>query len=126
MKRLLLGIPAVLFAMLLGAAALKTPQPRLSVYPRVALTEGVRVEWFIPRHADNRAYRVEIDGPLYRATEGQLEGNDARAIFPALTIYTLPEGEYDVRLIIQKVDRSVTVTRTTFCRGSGCFEGLEQ
>lgn len=125
MKRLLLGIPTILLALLLGAAALQTPQPRLSVYPRVALTSGVRVEWFIPRHADNRAYRVEVDGPLYRSTEGQLEGNDARAIFPPLTIYTLPEGEYDVRLTVEKVDRSITVTRTTFCRGAGCFQGTE-
>ena len=94
---------------------------RLIVYPRVALSDGVRIEAFVPREKDNRRLRVEMDGPLFRAFEEPLEGEDARALF-TITIDRLPEGQYMVAAVVLRADGTTRVVRAPFCRGAGCFE----
>ena len=102
-----------------------TPKPRLTVYPRVAIDSGVRVEAFIPKHINNRRMRIEIDGPLFRAFEEPMEGENAKAIY-AITIDSLPEGEYLVTLGIMTSDGKIQTLRVSFCRGAGCFSEVPQ
>ena len=102
-----------------------TPQPRLTAYPRVALNDGVRLEAVIPKDTANRRMRLEMDGPLFRAFEEPMEGDRARVIY-ALTIDRLPEGEYNVTLVILKSDLSRVTKHATFCRGGGCFSEVPQ
>ena len=115
-------ITLVVVLILAGVVSAEAPRARLIVYPRVSLTEGVRIEVFVPRHTDNRRLRVEMDGPLFRAFEEPLEGENARATFPPLTIDRLPEGRYTVTAGVWRADGSMKAVRTEFCRGAGCFE----
>lgn len=113
------------FIFLLGAALpAEDPKPRLTVYPRVALDSGVRIEAFIPRHADNRRMGITVDGPMYRSFEQELDGTNAQVLFP-LSIDRLNEGRYDVFLMIAKADGTQVTIRDSFCRGAGCVEGVE-
>ena len=104
---------------------------RLSIYPRVSLTEGVRITAYISRDPDNRRMRLEVDGPFSRAFEEQMEGDAARVVYP-MFIDHLPEGEYTVFLTVLWVDRtkadgwSTLVKKDTFCRGSGCIGDVPQ
>lgn len=96
------------------------PAFRLNVNPRVGINEGVRIEAVIPRHADNRRMRIEMDGPLYRAFEEPMEGESARVIY-SLFVDRLPEGDYTVYCIVLRADGTRKQIKTTFCRGEACY-----
>lgn len=118
-------ILALAFLILTGASLpAESPQPRLTVYPRVALDSGVRIEAFIPRDVLNRRMGLVVDGPIYRSFEEPLEGENARALF-GITIDRLDEGHYEVFLVIAKSDGTRKTIRSEFCRGAGCFQGVE-
>jgi hypothetical protein len=109
------------FVVIILLASAPAAEPRLTVYPRVALDSGVRIEAFIPRHADNRRMGLVVDGPIYRSFEEPLEGEHARALF-GMTLDRLDEGRYEVFLTVVKVGGVQRTIHSEFCRGGGCFE----
>ena len=94
---------------------------RLTVYPRMAISGGVRVEAFVPRNPTNRRLRVEIDGDAFlRAFEEDMDADNARVLY-VLQIDQLPEGQYVARLdVYGGSGHSTGHTTANFCRGDGC------
>lgn len=99
----------------------KEPDIHLTAYPRIALTDGVRIEAFVPRHSANRRIRVEMEGPLSRAFEEDMDGDKARVIYAITVNNKLADGVYTVTLAVQRVDGSVKRKQVEFCRGEGCI-----
>lgn len=97
---------------------------RISAYPRVSLTEGVRVEATVPRDLQNRALLLEIDGPLYRSHAEDIDGDRAPVVYD-LTVDPLPEGSYVARVVVVRVDGTQRTVQTPFCRGRGCTGDIE-
>lgn len=107
---------------LLLASPVFSASARLSATPHFALSGGVHVEAVIPRDIHNRRLRVTVDGPAYyRAFEEDMEGDKARVIY-RLDIDQLPEGEYEVGLVVERASNEPTILRATFCRGSCASE----
>jgi hypothetical protein len=86
---------------LLAAAAALTL--RLSAYTCLAPCD-VRAEVVIPRHADNRYYVVQLDGPMFRSSASELDGANAPVIQPPLWFKSLPPGEYEIVVVLYRAN----------------------
>jgi len=112
---------------LLSLAAADAPLV-LRVSPKVALPplDRVRIEVIIPRHTDNRAVCIELDGPgAYSNSCVQLDGEEAPAIIVRNVLSLTKEGEYVIaaRLFRTKPE-PFAVARTVVVVG-GVSEGSE-
>jgi hypothetical protein len=94
---------------------------RLSITakPQVGLHEGVFVEAHVPRSEHNRQIHMEIDGPVFKGFDEQLDGEDARVIY-TLRMDRLPDGAYQATVGVLKDDGKWEQQHALFCRGEGC------
>ena len=86
----------------------------ISVRPAVTGYRGtVRLRVIVARDDNNRSLRWEIDGPdYYRSSQRELHGAGAARIHEFL-LRDLPSGEFEVRAIVTRSDRSSSVDRST-------------
>ena len=110
---------ALLAIFVMGFAEVK---PRITAYPKMAMGgKAVRIEVFIPRHPDNRRMRMEMDGPMFRAFEKDIDGEDGPVLF-TITIESLPEGRYVVgAVVLDKYGGLKQLPIVQFCRGGACI-----
>lgn len=111
---------ASMLIILMLASPVASMDARLTASPRIALNSGVRIEAYVPRNPANRRLRIEVDGPVFRAFEEQMEGERARALFSLTMAGKMDDGEYEVRLAVERSNGSVFRLSTSFCRGQGC------
>lgn len=109
---------------LAGSSLHAAPSQRLTAYPRVAINAGVVIEAFIPRDPANRHMRLELDGPVFRAFEEDMDGDKARVLY-TLRVDQLPDGEYPITLVVARMNLPPRYTRTSVCRGAGCLSGVD-
>lgn len=77
----------------------------VQVSPHVCLAPcEVRIVVTIEPHPDNRKFTVELAGPMYQATEHQLDGDDEPRTQPPIWFKGLVAGDYD---IVAKVYQSL-------------------
>ena len=118
-----MGLASLVLMMML-ASPTPPASARISATPSFATQGGVHIEAVIFRDTLNRRLRVSVDGPAYyRAFEEDMEGDNARVIY-RLDIDQIPEGHYEVMLIVDrgKGERPL-VARAALCRGD-CAKDL--
>jgi hypothetical protein len=72
----------------------------------------VRADITIPRHADNRAWVIQLDGSLFRSSMTPLDGEHAPITQPAIWFNNLPPGDYDLTVVLYRVHGEVSrITR---------------
>jgi hypothetical protein len=106
--------PAVLATLSIGAAGL--PNISLRVSPDVAMKtlERLHIEVVIPRHAENVAWCLTVDGPgLYTSSCGNLHGEQSPAVIVRDVLALREDGEYAV---IAELYRRGTGSETPFDR----------
>lgn len=86
----------------------------ISVRPAVAGYRGtVRLRVLVARDGNNRLLRWEVEGPeYYRASERQLDGAAAPRTHEFM-LRDLPAGQFDVRAIVTRSDRSSAMDQST-------------
>ena len=84
----------------------------ITVKPSVAGYRGsVRLKVVVARDDKNRSLRWEIDGPdYYRSSQRELQGAGAARIHEFL-LRDLPAGEFEVRAIVTRNDRTSAMDR---------------
>jgi hypothetical protein len=76
----------------------------LKVTPRICVAPcTVYIALSVQRHPDNRWAVVEVDGPIYRSSRIQLDGDDASITQEPMRMKDLPEGVYDVKAILYQL-----------------------
>lgn len=75
---------------------------------------SIRAEVIIPRHPDNRAWVIQLDGPLFRGSATTMDGDNAPVIQPEVWFKGLPPGEYALVVVLYRQGRNevARVTRT--------------
>jgi len=111
-KVTLLYLASMFLASLLGA-----PRQAIDVYPRVGSTAPatIRVRVTIEPDAANRAFCLGYDGPQFRESCEDLDGDKA---WRSRTVYfrDLPGGRYVAFLgVYRKGDKSPSLVVTPFC-----------
>jgi hypothetical protein len=82
----------------------------IAVRPAVTIARGTaQLKILVERNDRNRLLTWEVDGPTYyRSSRMELEGSSApRSWF--FFVKDLPEGEYDIRVTLQRNDESQAV-----------------
>jgi len=119
-----------LVALIVLSGALGTSMDAVKVEPLIAtvspaITVSRGSTWlkmFVERNDQNRMLTWEVDGPTYyRSSVIQLDGAESPRSFQVL-VRDLPQGEFEVRAVLSRSDRSESEAR---CRLS-VVAGLER
>ncbi len=84
----------------------------LKVTPMICLAPcDVRLDVRIASHPDNRWWVLEVDGPIFRGSKYQLDGMGAPIQQRSIEMKGLPEGEYEVKAILYRIEGEVNRRR---------------
>ena len=87
----------------LNAAEQQHGAIKLSISPKRCIVScDVRIDVRIEPHPDNRWWTVELDGPVFRSSTQQLNGEQSPKTQAPMWINRLPMGSYEVRAILYR------------------------
>lgn len=107
---------------LLLAYLLHTQLMSLKLTPRVCQAPcTVYIALSIQRHPDNRWAVIEVDGPIFRSSRIQLDGDQASITQEPMRMKDLPEGTYEVKAVLYQLgkDEVERQTITITVQGNG-------